>query len=101
VTATTETVPIMGDGPRSSGDTGARAFRRLWLAQGLSVAGDGMRGRVQSAYLTFSVGGHAVGGFLGGALGGPTGPLGSAFGLMSLLCLLAGPFLWRADWPRD
>lgn len=63
-----------------------------------------MRGRVQSAYLTFSVGGHAVGGFLGGALvalGGPTGPLWFAFGLMSLLCLLAGPFVWRADWPRD
>ncbi len=63
-----------------------------------------MRGRVQSAYLTFSVGGHAVGAFLGGALvarGGPTGPLWFGFAVMSLLCLLAGPFLWRADWPSD
>lgn len=65
---------------------------------------ENMRGRVQSAYLTFSVGGHAVGGFLGGALvmfGGTTGPLWFAFGVMSLLSLLAGPALWRADWPRD
>lgn len=63
-----------------------------------------MRGRVQAAYLTFSVGGHAVGGFLGGALvalSGPTGPLWFAFGVMSVLCLVAAPFLWRADWPRD
>ncbi len=62
-----------------------------------------MRGRVQSAYLTFSVGGHAVGGFLGGALvavGGPTGPLWFGFGVMSVLSVLAGPILWRADWPR-
>lgn len=62
-----------------------------------------MRGRVQSAYLTFAVGGHAVGGFLGGGLvvlGGPTGPLWFGFGVMSLLSLLAGPVLWRADWPR-
>jgi len=63
-----------------------------------------MRGRVQAAYLTFSVGGHAVGGFLGGALvalGGPTGPLWFAFGVMSLLCLVAVPVVWRSDWPRD
>ena len=63
-----------------------------------------MRGRVQAAYLTFSVGGHAVGGFLGGALvtlGGTTGPLWFAFAVMSLLCLWAGPVLWRAAWPRD
>lgn len=57
-----------------------------------------MCGRFQSAYLTFAVGGLLGGGLV--VLGGPTGPLWFGSGVMSVLSLLAGPVLWRADWPR-